>query len=230
MSKQHTPYHNLLEALRDSGCPLCRLGAQAARRFIEGILYESVTDPDMRARLVAAHGLCPTHSERLVAYHDGLGSAIIYRSILKHLEGELAELVTEDDENVLARLRTRWERVPASALEAHEACPACLERDKAVARALSTYAANCQDAAVQEALAAGAGFCLPHLRQAVITLDRPALALLLKQQQVTWAALHEELDELIRKYDHRFSDEPMGEEKDSWERAVRLTVGEPDVF
>jgi len=230
MSKQHTPYFNLLEALRDAGCPLCRLGDRAARRFIEGVLYESVTDPEMRAKLITAHGFCATHSERLASHHDGLGSAIIYRSILKHLEEELGSLVEADDRGLVARLRERWDQEPAGTLDSHAPCPACEERDKAVARALSTFSANYQDAALHEALASSAGFCLAHLRQAAATLARPALTVLLEQQQAIWAALHGELDELIRKYDHRFSDEPMEAEKDSWQRAIRLTVGEPGVF
>lgn len=230
MSKHHTPYFNLLEALRDAGCPLCRLGDRAARRFVEGVLYESVTDPEMRATLVTAHGFCPTHSQRLASHHDGLGSAIIYRSILKHLEGELASLVEADDRGLVARLRERWDQEPAATLASHAPCPACEERDKAATRALSTFSANYQDPALHEALANSAGFCLPHLRLAATALPRSALALLLEQQQVIWAALHEELDELIRKYDHRFSDEPMGSEKDSWQRSIRLTAGEPGVY
>lgn len=228
MSRQHTPYFNLVEALRDTGCPLCRLGDRAAGRLIEGVLYESVTDPDTRARLVAAHGFCPTHSERLVGHHDGLGSAIIYRSILKHLEEELGALAGAG--SLLGRLRERWGENPASQLDAHAPCPACAERERATERALSTFSAHHQDPALQKALAGGTGFCLPHLRRAVATLERPALAMLLEQQQDRWAALHEELDELIRKYDHRFGDEPMGQEKDSWQRAIRLTAGEPGVF
>lgn len=230
MSKRHTPYFNLLEALRAAGCPLCRLGDRAAARFIDGVLYDSVTDPAMRASLVAAHGFCVSHSERLVAEHDALGSAIIYRSILKHLEAELADLADGGEPGVVARLRERWEQSGRSPLAAHTPCRACLERDKATDRALSTFSAHQSDAALREALAASSGFCLPHLRQAVAQLDRPARALLLERQAAAWDALHHELDELIRKHDHRFGDETIGAEKDAWQRAVRLTVGEPGVF
>ena len=229
MSKQHTPFFNLLDALREPGCPLCRLGDRAARRFIDGVLYESVTDPQMRATLVESHGFCPAHSEQLVAHHDALGSAIIYRSILKHLEAELTPLLAAEEGGVLNRVRERWgrEEVP---LAAHILCPACEERDQAADRALSTFSANYQDSALHQALATSTGLCLPHLRRALVTLERPALTLLLQRQQDAWANLHQELDELIRKHDHRFSDEPIGAEKDAWQRAVRLTAGEPDVL
>lgn len=229
MSKQHTPFFNLLEALREPGCPLCRLGNRAAHRFIDGVLYESVTDPQMRATLVESHGFCPTHSERLVAHHDALGSAIIYRSILKHLEAELAPLLATGEGSVLNRVRERWGR-EETPLAAHILCPACEERDKAASRALSTFSANYQDPALQQALATSSGLCLPHLGQALVILERPALTLLLQRQQVAWSDLHQELDELIRKHDHRFSEEPIEGEKDAWQRAIRLAAGEPDVF
>lgn len=229
MSKQHTPFFNLVEALREPGCPLCRLGNRAAERFIDGVLYESVTDPKMRARLIESHGFCPTHSERLVTQHDALGSAIIYRSILKHLEAELDSLLVQGEGSVLSRVRERWgrEEIP---LAGHTLCPACEERDKAAERALSTFSANHEVTALHEALTNSDGLCLPHLRQALVTLDRPAVTLLLERQQAAWADLHQELDELIRKHDHRFSDEPIGAEKDAWQRVVRGTVGESGVF
>ena len=41
--------HELLEALRDeAGCALCFLATRAAGRYIEAILYESVTDVETR--------------------------------------------------------------------------------------------------------------------------------------------------------------------------------------
>jgi hypothetical protein len=206
------------------------LGDRAAGRFIDGLLYESVTDPAMRATLVESHGFCPTHSRRLVGHHDALGSAIIYRSVLKHLEEELASLSASEGKGMMARLRGSWGRESESPLDSHAPCPACLERERAAERALSTFGANHREPELQKALDQSPGLCLPHLRQALGALEPPALSLLLQRQQAAWAALHGELDELIRKYDHRYRDEKIGAEKDAWERAVRLTVGETDVF
>ena len=39
------------------------------------------------------------------------------------------------------------------------------------------------------------------------------------------AGLMGELDEFIRKYDHRFSQEEWGSERDSWQRAVAWIAG-----
>jgi hypothetical protein len=33
------------------------------------------------------------------------------------------------------------------------------------------------------------------------------------------------MDEFIRKYDHRFRKEEWGEERDSWQRAIRWIAG-----
>ena len=39
------------------------------------------------------------------------------------------------------------------------------------------------------------------------------------------AALGAEMDEFIRKYDHRFRKEEWGSEADSWQRAIRWIAG-----
>jgi hypothetical protein len=39
----------------------------------------------------------------------------------------------------------------------------------------------------------------------------------------------DEVEELVRKHDYRFRDEPQGDEMTSWRRAAELCAGQPGV-
>ena len=45
-------HHELLEACSQTGCPVCRVGAQTVRRYLKSLFYEYVNDREMRANLV----------------------------------------------------------------------------------------------------------------------------------------------------------------------------------
>ncbi|MCZ7567406.1 MAG: DUF6062 family protein [Ardenticatenaceae bacterium] len=231
MASKHTPYFNLLDALKAPGCALCRLGQRAAAQYLEAILYESVNDAGTQHTLTKAHGLCPTHSEHLLRLRDSLGTAILYNAVLGHLLEELPQngyLRADWLERLATRLGGTRDRTPV--LVPHAICPACRRRDEAADRAIEVFGEHHDDPDLRAALDASSGLCLPHIRQAVETLPGPALQPLLTRQQEAWRALRAQLAELIRKNDYRFRDEGFGEEGDSWIRAVHATAGEPGVF
>lgn len=228
---KHFSYFRVVEALSGAGCALCRLGGVAANRFLDSLLYEYVNDTGMRQRIVEAHGFCPNHSQALVARHDALGTSILYKAILNHLQAEL-EAPPEARAGWGSRLRDQF-RGPSEAAErlaAHQPCPACVQRDDAVRRALTLIAEHEGDAELAAAIAAGDGLCLPHLRLALAELPGRALAQVLQRQRAVWQALDAELAEALRKHDFRFRDEAFGAEEDSWRRAVEAVAGMPEVF
>ena len=70
------------------------------------------------------------------------------------------------------------------------------------------------------------GLCLPHLRRALgLARDQDAFNFLQESTRSRLAALEAEMDEFIRKYDHRFRKEEWGNERDSWQRAIRWIAG-----
>jgi hypothetical protein len=50
---------------------------------------------------------------------------------------------------------------------------------------------------------------------------------LIEAQKEVWQRLSAELNEFIRKKDHRFQHESYGPEGDSWLRAIEAVVGAP---
>lgn len=231
MSHKHTPYFNLLDALRAPGCALCNLGRAAIDRFLDTILYEYVNDTGTQKRLTAAHGFCPTHGELLLGRRSAVGIAILYNAVLGRLEAELPSEQAADA-GWMARLAGQLGRGEAagSLLAARSDCLACQTRDGTGERALSVWREHYDDPSLAAALQTADAFCLPHLRQALRSLDGPPRQMLLTHQRQAWQTMRAQLAEFLRKNDYRFQHEAFGVEEDVWRRAVRAISGEPGVF
>lgn len=231
MSQTPTPsmVYDILEACAHPGCPLCRVSRRWAERFVAAILYEEVTDPHTRGRLRHSFGFCREHAWQATEVGGTLlGMSIIYRSLLNHLAGELEKPVSTSRGNWWQALGGRRDVDAASGLVPAAECPACIHLRGMEDAALTALTDALPDnASLRASLAQShSGLCLPHLRQA-LTLARSdaAIEILREDTRRRLHALVGELDEFIRKYDHRFNKEAWGVEHDSWERAVLWMVG-----
>ena len=75
-------------------------------------------------------------------------------------------------------------------------------------------------------MAAG-GLCLPHFTETLTHASGAASQSLADWQAAAFRRLRDELDELIRKHDYRFSGETITEQEAvAWTRAVAAAVGE----
>jgi hypothetical protein len=77
-------------------------------------------------------------------------------------------------------------------------------------------------------LSSSTGLCLPHFAQARVLAgesDTALLRSLVQCQQRCLQGVLGEVEELVRKHDYRFEDEPRGNEMTSWRRAAQLCAG-----
>ena len=74
-----------------------------------------------------------------------------------------------------------------------------------------------------------AGLCLPHFRVAFLRARDPAAwRRVLEVERAALARLTGELQALARKYDYHNAEVEMGDESDSWRRALFLAAGWPE--
>lgn len=219
-------YHELLDALTAGGCALCRLGERAADSYLNALLYEGVTDPATRQVLRDARGPCYRHAWRM-AHKRGavLGTAIVYRDVINTLT-KMLDAQPPGAASFLRRLGRGAGDLPRR-LAASAACPACgLEAD-AVRRSAATLLKYTGQAQIATAYVSAGGLCLPHLQTVLAQASADAAGLLAAWQAEAWSRLRAELDELIRKHDHRFRQEPVTEaEGTAWQRAVAAVVSQ----
>ncbi|MFH1084389.1 MAG: hypothetical protein V1772_01320, partial [Chloroflexota bacterium] len=82
------------------------------------------------------------------------------------------------------------------------------------------------DERLASAYAQGEGLCLRHLLRALEAVeDEATFERLVRPQAQRYRRMVADLDEFIRKRDHRFRLEEHGEEGDVWLRAMNAMVG-----
>jgi hypothetical protein len=222
-------YHDLLGFLKNTGCPVCHAENRGARRYLDSLFWESVTDGPIRARVRAAHGFCREHAALLVELlgsNDALGIAIVYRDVLKHLRAEAIAAASSEHAN-----RRWWQRKPDPLrLRPHLKCSACESTGEMSSMYLALLARTEPDSELgRAARQPSRGLCIAHLDHGLsISASEEERDCLLDIYLQTHDELIEDLSEYIRKQDYRFRSEGLTEQQaSSWRRAVSRVVGEP---
>ena len=83
MVDKHVNFFALQKACEKPGCPLCTIINERIDRYIDGMLFEHISDRTFRAQYRAAGGFCNRHAEALLSYRDGLAVAILGRDTLQ---------------------------------------------------------------------------------------------------------------------------------------------------
>ena len=228
----------LEDGLRRPGCPICGILAEGTRRNFSFFLNDGVLDPGMRLRLVESGGWCGRHTLLLLnvesrEYADHMGYATVLESLLEIAEGRLAEALRglrRRQASAASRSRRRTIQRACDALRPHKACPACESEEKREASYLGFFIDALFNPALapeMKALYAGSeGLCYRHLIGCLERCASPDQAnelAGLEKQKLT--ALSKEVSEYLRKHEHRYREEPFGDEIDAWARAARKLAG-----
>lgn len=234
MKGKSVTYQQLQTAMAEKqGCPICHVGHGAGHLYLDGLLWESVNDPEFRTEILAALGFCDRHYRQLMDFGgERLGVAIIQRAVMqeavRHLEGR----PTPVRRSFIQRLQDRFQRgsVDVKSTEGSiplAPCPACRHESEVEERAIEgllTYLVGDLDAPLQQV----GGLCWPHLQRTLrLCEDERSRVLLTEMHHRLWSQTIEDLGQFIRKLDHRFR-EGIPTEATRWsvERSIAIIAGE----
>jgi len=242
---KHNTYFDVLDACKEGGCSLCTLALAGVAHYLDAIFYENVNDPPTREAVMEAWGYCNDHSWQLHGRGAGLGSAIMYRDVLRQAREAIARQSTGKERPMIPErrqdgtLRGRLTALVAGTDSAdggrgisdpHIGCPACLMRERTELVFLAVLLEHILEEPMATAFEASGGLCLVHLDQALgLADDNGGLQRLLTIQGEQLQLLDHALSEFLRKHDYRFKDEEMGTDGDSWIRAIALVAGKPGI-
>lgn len=234
-------YFELIDMCAQPDCPICNLGNKSASRHLRSFIYDGVNNVPLRAHLRDALGYCHEHAWMLPEAGESapLGIAILHRDLLNSIRQRL-----EKAQYNKSRKRS-FKASVAGALNRDESyarsgnsprylaekgiCPACERRIEAENLAFKALieALNKDDAPMITALKNSDGLCLVHLRYALEIAKSPKVfnhLVTISDEQLS--TLIADLDEFIRKNDHRFRDEKISEsERGSWKKGLQRLVG-----
>lgn len=205
----------LRQGIRTGMCPMCRVKHKADREYIWQFFDEGDRKGESIDELRASCGFCHEHMEMLRRIEvDGMHSTL---GISTMFAETFAGIVEDLEVQNLAAPFTR------------AACPACASRERYL-EANASYLLDelATSPGRRDAYESSPGLCFAHFERVWnAARTREDRELLLGVQLRASRELLAELREHVRKHDHKFADEPKGTERDSWERAIRLTAGWP---
>jgi hypothetical protein len=228
----------LRQGLEEPGCPICNILADGIRRGFSYFLDEGVLDPEMRVRLIESNGWCPRHTLLLLTVEreqrpDHLGSATVYESLLEAVQRRLDEARRELRKSAsppsARRRRQNTRRVVDSFLPRSQ-CPACdseAQREDAEAGFLVETLFDPQlGPELKQLYENSEGLCYRHLVGCLQRCASPEQAAeLLDLERPKWRLLAAEVVDYARKHEHRYHQEPFGDEIDAWARAALKLAG-----
>lgn len=227
-----TTYFDLMDALAEPGCPVCRLVGKAVSQQIDSLNYEFVLDPGFRRQITASWGFCNLHGEDWLDVADPLGTALLYEAILVQIDEELDHLHRPGNgglSGILSSLTGQSaapEQPQIAGFHPTLPCPLCDYRDYHERALIGVLLDHFEEESLGTAYSALVGLCVPHLRQALSMSRSVATTSSLREQAgARHARLREELREVQRKRDYRFRLEESGSEYGAPDRAVRVVTG-----
>jgi len=223
-------YYDLKDEMAKSGCPICNLLVRDVQKFLNTILYEYTIEPEMHHIFRKSLGLCNEHGWQMAEAGTGIGTAILYVAVMdeilkkmpngkSHKKGVRGFLGRADNSNVIDAITT------------NEPCLVCKKNEDNQKRYVTVFRDHLSDDKFMSAYQESDGMCLDHFKQVLNHTSSPEHSqLLIETQREIWTQLHYELSEFVRKYDFTNADEAMGEEVDSWMRAICQITGAKGVF
>jgi hypothetical protein len=205
------------EALQEPGCAVCRLTLRSVSRLIQSIAYEQVNDLALRKDLRRARGFCNTHAHQwLREARSVLGTALIYRDVVHAALRDLGP-----SENPRGGLLRGFLGAPRR--HRRTSCPACLAQFEAEARYVEALLVVVN--ADSSLLEGSVGVCRRHA-VAALRQGGGAADLVVAHTRNAVEAMVRELDEVIRKEDYRFRDEPRTDtDRTAPHRAINWAAG-----
>ena len=232
---------DLKRALGQKGCPICRLRAETEERYLGHVLWENINDLATRTRFLPSWGYCVLHARllgrlELKDYHDAMGTAIMYESLVQQLKNQLDRVRAEAAQyqaprraRIFRMLWSRAKQVPVPLAPTAD-CYVC-ELGKASAEYVLEgllEGLEGKEADIASLYQSSDGLCLAHLSSALAQTQRGSQPgeILVEHVQKRMAALHTHLSEYIRKrgWDAR-AERSTPEEYASWREAIAFFSG-----
>jgi len=208
---KNTYYTELLETFDTQECVVCKLLEISVLKYLENLLHEFTMDPASRREIREAFGYCKKHTEQLIG-------------VTKNTNQRLsASIVAEDLANYFLKhskkLLKSGIKSGTGVFKIRKNCPICKYYSKHEKMYVSEFAKGTAKEEFLRKFEESPGICLEHLIKVSKSIkDRTALKRLLKPQIVMIEETDHELNNFVKKFDHKNSERITDSEASAWYR------------
>lgn len=212
-------FHELLEAFKKEGCPLCRVVTFSIDSYFEGMFYESVNDPKVRSDLRKSLGYCIKHSLQLKKVvektYNKFGASIIFKDITKELIKKLDKL---------SRLSLKeLKKIEIS----NPNCPACTRQQSYENNYYFEIMANLENEDFFNKFLESDGFCFHHLLGLLKMIKNSTTRnKIIENQKIKLSKISKDLEAFIEKHGYQNKEKIAPDEANAFEKALRKIVGD----
>ena len=201
-------------------CPICRFVDNGMGQYIDLLFFERVTDISTRETIRRARAFCRYHARRVSQQADALGTAMIMKDVLIN---DLRDIDAGSyDGGGSGSPFARF--FDSSGLPERTPCPLCVREAEIEELTTDRLLEGLADADFVVDFRRSDGLCVPHFRLAFSRgRAHPQWSVVVDTERSALERLATTLDELARKFDHRFRHEARTEEAGSWRRALDVT-------
>ena len=204
-------YTELLESFDREGCVICKLLEISVLKYLENLLHEFTMDPASRREIREAFGYCKKHTEQLI-------------EVTKNTNQRLsASIVVEDLANYFLKHSKRLSKGGVQAgtgmFKIRRSCPICKYYSTHEKMYISEFAKGTEKEEFLEKFEKKPGICIEHLIKASKSVKgRPALKRMLKPQIKAIEEIDLDLNNFIKKFDHKSNERITDSEASAWFR------------
>lgn len=199
-------WHELFDRMQNDQCPICELVNDRIKRSMDGFLYESVNDVTIRKNICSSNGFCNYHAYMLMEMGDPLAHALIYSDLLKKAIDNMSGASLKQN----------------SLYQSHNDCLFCKQAKESEDIYIIAFANAFKDTEFKDKYISGGMLCIPHL-ELIKNLKWLEADKTVDISIEKYRGLINDLSEIKRKNDYRFSSEVWTEqEKVAWKKAVKV--------
>ncbi len=219
--------HEMTRALKQPGCPVCRVGEAAQETYLFWLLKQNYDAPAEVAKIHESEGFCREHAAWIASRGPDYANTILSERLATRLRGALEAFAQSLERNPSRRRLSTAQNM----LRPRGPCPACLAGERAEAtiiRAMIALLNGSNHEKGRELYESSDGLCARHLSQAI--QEAPAALALYLARDMTRRldTLTSELRTSLKNTDYRHHDAGSGDATKPWRRAFTRLFGNVD--
>ncbi len=215
------------EALKQKGCPVCRIGNEALKNYFSCLLKQNDSIPAHIVRLREASGFCRTHAAWFATHAPDDTNTALVEDLTSHTLATLKTFI-RSLEATLGQETSRRRLAPSRKMFIRgNPCPVCQAIEEAEEKAIKQFVAllnEAQNRDLKELYETSDGLCVRHLALSLQEAPEGAALFLARDMAERLATLREELRDSLKKSDFQPQNECQRNKQETlWKGLVRLS-------